>query len=101
MRVRVIRQMFQLQFMIGKPRPDLLTLSTTFYDISVLCNRLSKARKTQIWLSGNAGVKLTRVQEDFGEKAGLCDHRHKSRTFTEEELLRELGQINKVKLRGR
>ena len=31
-RVRVIRQIFQLQFMKEKPRPDLLTLATIFTD---------------------------------------------------------------------
>ena len=43
--------------MIEKPLPDLLTLSTTLYDDSVLCNRFLKARKAQIWAGGNAGVK--------------------------------------------
>ena len=47
---------FQLQFIIEKPLPDLLTLSTTFYDVPVLCNRFLKARKAQIWADGNAGV---------------------------------------------
>ena len=42
-RVRVIWHMFQLQFMKEKLTPDLLTLSTTFYDVSVLCDRFSKA----------------------------------------------------------
>ena len=43
--------------MIGKSRPDLLKLSTTFYDVSVLRNRFLKTRKAQIWAGGNAGVK--------------------------------------------
>ena len=41
-RVRVLLQVFQLQFMIEKPRPDLLTPFITFYDVSVLCNLFSK-----------------------------------------------------------
>ena len=34
--------------MIGKPRPDLLTLFTTFYDLSVSSN-VFKGRTAQIW----------------------------------------------------
>ena len=34
------------QCMIGKTRPDLLTLSTTFYGLSVSCNLFPKA---EIW----------------------------------------------------
>ena len=49
-------QKFQLKFVIEKPLPDLLTVSTTFRDVSVLCNRFLKERKKQIWVSGNAGV---------------------------------------------
>ena len=62
MRVRVIRQMFQLQFMIEKPRPDLLTLSTTFYDVSVLCNLFSKAEMRQFGASGTDGL----ISKNFG-----------------------------------
>ena len=56
MRVRVIRQMFQLQGMIGKPRPDLLTLSTTFYDLSVSRNLFSKAEIRQFGESVTEGL---------------------------------------------
>ena len=42
-RERVIRQKFQFQFNIEKPRLDLLKISMTFFDISVLCNRFPKA----------------------------------------------------------
>ena len=56
-----------VQFMIEKPRPDLLTLATTFYDVSVLCNRFLKARKAQIWVSGNKGVKRAK---NFGRGYG-------------------------------
>ena len=47
MRVRVIRQIFQLQFMVGKQRPDLLTLPTKFYDLTVSRNLFSKAEIRQ------------------------------------------------------
>ena len=43
--------------MIEKPLLDLLTLATTFYDVSVLSNRFLKAQKAQIWAGGNAGAK--------------------------------------------
>ena len=49
--------------MIEKSLPDLLTLSTTFYDVSVLCNRFLKAQKAQIWAGGNAGVKKQGVKQ--------------------------------------
>ena len=55
MRVRVIRQIFQLQFMIEKPRPDLLTLSKTLYDLSVSRNLFSKAEMRQFGASGSDG----------------------------------------------
>ena len=42
-----------LQFIIGKPRYDLLTLSTTFYDFSVSRNLSSKPEMRQIGASGN------------------------------------------------
>ena len=45
---RVILQMFQLQIMIEKLRPDLLTLSTTFYDVSVSRNPVSKSKNSKI-----------------------------------------------------
>ena len=60
MRVRVIRQIFPLQCMIQKPRPDLLTLSTTFYDLSVSCNIFSKAEMRQFGASGTQGLTYTR-----------------------------------------
>ena len=41
--VLVIEHMFQLQFMIEKPQLDVLTLSTTFYNLSVSCNFFAKA----------------------------------------------------------
>ena len=43
--------------MIEKPLLDLLTLSSTFYDVLVMYNRFLKAQKAQIWAGGNAGVK--------------------------------------------
>ena len=43
--------------MIEKPRPDLLPLSKTFYDLSVSCNLFSKPEIRQIGDSGNRGVK--------------------------------------------
>ena len=55
---------FQLQFVTEKPLPELLTLFTTFYDVSVFSNRFLKARKAQIWASGNAGVKVGEVEEE-------------------------------------
>ena len=42
--VCVFWKKFQLKFMIGKPLPDLLTPSTTFYDVSILCNRFLTPR---------------------------------------------------------
>ena len=57
MRVRVIWQMFQfLQFMIEKPRPELLTLSTKFYDLSVSHNLFSKAKIRQFGEWGSEGL---------------------------------------------
>ena len=44
----VILQMFLLQIMIEKLRPDLLTLSTTFYDVSVSRNPVSKSKNSKI-----------------------------------------------------
>ena len=60
-REHVFWQVFQLQFMIKNVRHNLLTLSTAFYDVSVLCNCFSKAQQKQIWFSGNAGVKLWEI----------------------------------------
>ena len=57
MRVRVIRQLFQLKFMIEKSRPDLLTLTKTFYDASVSRNLFSKAYESIIMrLLGTDGL---------------------------------------------
>ena len=56
MRVRVILQMFQLQFIIEKLRPDLLTLFTTFYDLSVSRDLFSKAEIRQFGESGTEGL---------------------------------------------
>ena len=39
-----------------KPRPDLLTVSTTFYDLSVSRNRFSKAEMRQFGASGTEGL---------------------------------------------
>ena len=54
-----IRQIFPLQCMIQKPRPDLLTLSTTFYDLSVSCNLFSKAEMRQFGALGTQGLTYT------------------------------------------
>ena len=63
MRLHVFWQKFHLQFMIEKPWPDLLALSTTYYDVILLCDRFSKARKKkQIWFSGTAGVNPQKKQ---------------------------------------
>ena len=45
--VLVIEHMFQLQFMIEKPQLDVLTLSTTFYDLSISCNFFAKAESVR------------------------------------------------------
>ena len=42
---------------VQKPRPDLLTLSTTFYDLSVSQNLYSKAEIRQFRESGTEGLK--------------------------------------------
>ena len=42
--------------MIEKPRPDFLTLSTTFYDLSVSRNLFSKAEMRQFGTSGTEGL---------------------------------------------
>ena len=50
-RVRVIKKMFQVQFLIGKWASDLLTLSMTFCDVSVSRNRFwnAKMRRFGAW----------------------------------------------------
>ena len=50
--------MFQLEFIIEKWMPDLLTLSTTFYDASVSRNLFSKAEMRQFGASGTEGLKI-------------------------------------------
>ena len=40
-----------------KTTPDLLTPSTTFYDVSVSCNIFSKAEMRQFGASGNHRIK--------------------------------------------
>ena len=55
-RVRVIRQMFDLLCKIGKPRSDLWTLSTTFYDLSVSYNLFSEAEIRQSDASGRQRI---------------------------------------------
>ena len=52
LRVRNIRQMFQFQCLIEKPRPDFLT----FYDLSVSRNLFSKAEMRQFGTSGTEGL---------------------------------------------
>ena len=44
-----------VQCMIEKPRPDLLTLSAIFYELSDLYNLLSKAEMRQFGASGTEG----------------------------------------------
>ena len=68
--------MFQLQFMIEKPRPDLLTLTTTFYDASVSRNLFSKAEMrapTHMRLLGTDGLIL--ICENFYFSKNNFDHR--------------------------
>ena len=59
--------------MIGKPRPDLLTLSTTFYDLAVSRNPLSKAEMRQFDVSGtvllNDASQIILQHNDFTEIA--------------------------------
>ena len=55
---RVVWQMFQLQFMIEKPKPDVLTLSTAFYDLSVSRNLFAKVEMPQFSASGTEGLKI-------------------------------------------
>ena len=56
LRVGNIWLMFQLQCMIEKPRPKLLTLSTTFYALSVSFNLFSKPEIRQIGESGRQRI---------------------------------------------
>ena len=48
--------MFQLQIIIEKRTADLLTPSTTFYDVSVACNLFTKAEMRQFGASGNTRI---------------------------------------------
>ena len=54
-RVRVMWQIFQLQFIIEKLRPDVLTLSKTFYDLNV-AQSLLKGRNASISPAGSEGL---------------------------------------------
>ena len=51
--------------MIEKPQPDLLTLSTTFYELSVSRNLFSKAEIRQFGESGTEGL--------INEKSQFCE----------------------------
>ena len=53
--VCMIRSMLQLKFMIEKPRSDVLTLSTTYYDLSISHNLLSMAEIRHFGASGTGG----------------------------------------------
>ena len=59
--------------MIGKPRPDLLTLFTTFYDLAVSRNPLLKAEMRQFDVLGtevlNDASQITLQNNDFTEIA--------------------------------
>ena len=68
MRVRVIRQIFQLQCMIEKPRPVLLTQPTEFYDLSVSRNLFSKAEMRQFGASGTEGLRIIIGSSRPGQK---------------------------------
>ena len=57
-RVRVIWHVFQLQLMKDRWTPHLLKLSTTFYDVSVLCNIFWKTEMRQFGASGIDGLTL-------------------------------------------
>ena len=48
--------MFWLQFMIEIRRPDVLTLSRTFYDLSLSRNLFSKAETRQFGAAGTEGL---------------------------------------------
>ena len=50
--------MFQLKFIIEKPRPDHLTLSTTFYDLSGSRNLYAKTEMRQVGESGTDGLNI-------------------------------------------
>ena len=52
-------ELFKLQIMKEKRTPDLLTSTTTFYDVSVSCNRVSKTEMCQFGASGTDGLTTT------------------------------------------
>ena len=58
LRVAVFRQMLQLKFMKEKQTPDLLTLSTTFFNVWVLCNWSSKTEMRRFGVVGIRGVNM-------------------------------------------
>ena len=53
----MIWQIMQLQFMIEKPWPNILTLSTILYDFSVSRNLFSMAEMPQFGAAGTEGLK--------------------------------------------
>ena len=53
--------------MMGKPTPDLLTLSTTFYDFSVSLNLFAKAEMRQFGASGTEGLRTDMRKKSFGD----------------------------------
>ena len=55
--VRVIRQIFQLKFMIKNRSPTFVALLSTFNDRSVSCNLLLKIEVRQFDASGNRRIK--------------------------------------------
>ena len=58
--------------MIEKPRPELLTLTTTFYDATVSRNLFSKAEMRQFGASGTEGLNTNFT--DKGKNFGLTNH---------------------------
>ena len=60
--------MFKLQFMIQKPQSDLLTLSMTFYNLSVSRNPFSRAKVRQFGQSGIEGLRYSSSNKDVKMK---------------------------------
>ena len=56
-------------FVLQKWTPEILTLSATFYDLSVSRYIFSKAKKRQFWRSENRGVKITHPNVTLGVKS--------------------------------
>ena len=56
--------MFQVQLIIEKPRPDVLTPFTTFYDVSVSSNCFSRAKLRQFGASGTARLRSNHLNPD-------------------------------------